>query len=36
MGLLKKQKEWVLWTGLTLTLVLLVGTLLMFDLIGLK
>lgn len=34
MKLLKKQREWILWTGFTLAMAMLIGTLAMFDLIG--
>lgn len=36
MKLLRKQGEWILWTGFATAMVLLIGTLYMFDLIPAK
>lgn len=36
MNKIKQQNEMILWLGFSVAMVLLVGTLLMFDLIGLK
>jgi hypothetical protein len=36
MKLLRKQGEWILWTGFTIAMTLMLGTLYIFDLIPTK